>query len=133
MNIRTNEHRTSALFLADDVKEWLSGEREANTWATFLQRSAVNPGRRFCLNNPLDLDTLYTELGGPVGSTYPDGACTTDASIQVGMPAIYRRELLLVSNAAVPATQVSGTITVSWVDNGNPKQVIVRTIHTSPF
>lgn len=129
VNIRSNEHRANAAYLADDVKEWLNGEREANPWNTFSGRGSAGGGTRYCLNNAINLNTSITQLPS---ATYPAAACTANANIQAGFPPIYRRELVL-TTLGTPPTQVTATIQVFWVDNGTPKNVTIQSIYSSPF
>ncbi len=131
VNLRANEHRTNAVFLADDLKEWLNGEREANTWAVFAGEGTA-AGSTYCVNQLLNLNNTIVQLGPPT-NVIPAGNCTTNASVHPGLPPIYRRQLVLQTNASVPPTQVTARITVSWVENGVAKSVTTQSIYTSPF
>lgn len=130
VNLRANEHRTNAVYLADDLKEWLNGEREANTWAAFSAEGTTG-GSTYCINQQLNLNNTIGQLGLPT-NVIPAGNCPADANIHAGLPPIYRRQLVLRTNAAV-ATQVTAIITVAWVENGVPKNVTTQSIYTSPF
>jgi prepilin-type N-terminal cleavage/methylation domain-containing protein len=129
VSIRSNENRIGAAFLADDVKEWLSGERESNSWSTFHAK-ASQAGIQYCLNNQLELTHTIASLNTPA---FPAAACTTYASIQTGMKPIYKRELVLYRNNNLNPTQVTAAITISWIDNGIAKSLFIQTIYTSPF
>lgn len=129
VSIRSNENRVSAAFLADDVKEWLNGERESNPWSTFHGK-ASQAGIRYCLNTQLELAHTITSLNTP---TFPAAACAAYANIQTGMKPIYKRELVLYKNNNLNPTQVTAAITISWIDNGIAKSLDIQTIYSSPF
>ena len=131
VNLRANEHRTNAVYLADDVKEWLNGERESNSWDVFSAKGTA-AGATYCVNQLLNLNNTIVQLGPPT-NIIPAGNCTTNASIHPGLPAIYRRQLILHTNNVVPPTQITASITVSWVENGVPKSVVTKSIYNSPF
>ncbi|MFA9288588.1 MAG: prepilin-type N-terminal cleavage/methylation domain-containing protein [Weeksellaceae bacterium] len=123
-NMTTNEHRVKARFYAEEVVEWLNGERQSD-WQAFQNEASV-AGTVYCLNGTISLDTLLQDL--------TPGACSGTNNGYVGVgnraPKIFKRELTLTKNTASNATQVTARITVSWVDRDIEYSVPIETIYS---
>lgn len=117
--MRINIHQARAVYYAEELKEWLNGEREAD-WAG-LQSQA---GNTFCVNNQLTLNATF--------SNFTTGACPF-SGIGANNPRIFRRQLTLTQ--ASP-TQITAVIQVSWNEsapNGTLQQYneSIQTIYTN--
>ncbi len=84
------------------------------------------------MNPQLELAHTIANLG-PEPAVFKTGNCTSYANIQSGQPAIYKRELDLVKNDAVTPSQVTATITVSWLEIGKTSFSRIQTIYASEF
>lgn len=90
--VKTNyniEQKNLAIFLGEELKEWLIGEKE-NDWGIFFSRT----NKIYCFNNQ--------ELN------WPSSACSRDDYSLLGK---FKRELELISN---DTHKVNYTIYVSW-------------------
>lgn len=117
--MRINLHRARAVFYAEEVKEWLNGEREAD-WAGLQSRS----GSTFCLNNQLNLHSTF--------DNFTTGTCSFDG-IGSTNPRIFRRRLTLTQSSP---TQITAAIEVSWNEiapNGSNQQYdeVIQTVYTT--
>lgn len=101
-----NQDRILATRYADELEEWMRGEKESN-WATFVAKSASAPGNTYCFNSA----TITWPIAGDCGSTY-------------GLFSKYKREAVLVGTG----TQVDVEITVQWQDGANTYSVPVDTV-----
>lgn len=99
-NLKTNEHRIVATRYAEELLEWMKGEKEQD-WNAFYAR-ASGGGSAYCFNG-IDPNWTVTspcaEFNGITGSTYPSK--------------IYKRDAVLTQASTF---QVDVTITVSWME-----------------
>lgn len=102
-----NQNRILASRYADELEEWMAGEKEAN-WSTFVARSASAPGNTYCFNS----GTLSWPSIGSCGTTF-------------GLNSRFKREAILSGTG----TQVDVEITVQWKDGANTYSVPVDTVY----
>lgn len=105
--MKINEHKTRATYYAEELQEWLYGEREAD-WPALLSRSVPAPNSiTYCANNRLNLNTVFNDANFPVATNVN---CQTDG-INGDVPRIFRRRMTL---STVSANQIRAQIEVSW-------------------
>lgn len=120
-NMKHNEHRILATFYAEEVKEWLNGEREAD-WNDFHSMAVADiDGETYCLNSPLLTSDAITSLIA--------GACTSYDGVGTLQPKIYKRELKLLKNNATNPTYVEAIVTVKWVEGQVEQEVSINSIY----
>ncbi len=117
--MRINVHKARAVFYAEELKEWLNGEREAD-WAGLQSRA----GRTYCVNDQLNLHATFDD--------FTTGNCPF-TGIGTNSPRIYRRRLIL---SPPSLSQISARIEVSWYEaspNGTDQQYdeILETVYTT--
>ncbi len=98
--MQINLHQARAIFYAEELKEWLNGEREAD-WSALVGRA----GATYCVNDQLDLQSTFTD--------FTTGACAFNG-VSGQPPQIFRRELTLTQNTS---TQITARIVVSWSES----------------
>ncbi|MFN4212440.1 MAG: hypothetical protein ACK4FL_00525 [Microgenomates group bacterium] len=108
-NMKINEHKILATRYAEELLEWLRGEKETD-WNTFISRS----------NN-----TTYCFSISPITSWPSQGSCSGYNGLN---PAIYKRELTLTTVGG--GIQVNVSIVVSWQELGNTYSVPINTVFT---
>lgn len=108
---KTNERKIIATHFADEAREWLRSEKEAD-WEEFVGKIPYSP-ITYCLNaNPLQ--SFPSQPGG----------CS-----DFQLNNIFKREVILSKNSN--STQVTCEIVVSWQEKGeNYHQVKQTTIFT---
>ncbi len=106
--MRLTEHKTKAVFYAEELKEWLDGEHE-NDWILFSSKAN---GSTYCVNQALTLNTSVSSL--------TTGTCGMNGVGSIS-PRIFRREVTLVSNTP---TQVTAHIQITWNETGANGAVI---------
>ncbi len=106
-NTKINEHRIIATHSAEEVLEWLRGEREVD-WNSFITKSSASPGLTYCFNS--------SPPAWP-GST---GACTN-----YSLRGMYKRQVTLTSDSSQISIGVS--ISVSWVEVGTMYSTPINT------
>lgn len=116
---RVNLHQTRAVYYAEELKEWLNGEREAD-WTGLQSRV----GSTYCVNNQLNLQSTF--------SNFTTGTCPF-TGIGTNNPRIFRRQLTLTQNSP---NQLTAVIQVSWNESapdGSIKQYdeTIQTIFTN--
>lgn len=102
-----NQDRILASRYADELEEWMRGEKETN-WATFVARSSASPGTTYCFNST----TLSWPTSGDCGTTF-------------GLVNRFKREAVLVGTG----TQVDVEITVEWQDGANTYSIPIDTVY----
>ncbi len=117
--MRVNIHRARAVFYAEELKEWLNGEREAD-WLGLSGRV----GSTLCANNQLNLNTSFTD--------FATGTCPF-TGVGANNPRIFRRRLTLTQSTP---TQITAIIEVSWNEssaNGSLQQFdeTIQTVYTN--
>ena len=95
--MRVNLHKARATFYAEELKEWLTSEREADPAS--LQ---VQAGSTYCVNSALNLNTTFSQ--------FTTGACNFNG-IGNESPHIYRRRVTLTQTSP---NQLTAHIEVSW-------------------
>lgn len=96
--MKLTEHRTKALFYAEELKEWLDGEHE-NDWILFHAKAS---GQTYCVNQALELNMSISSL--------TSGNCGMNG-VSGSTPRIFRRTVTLTSNTP---TQVTAHIEITW-------------------
>lgn len=135
--MKANEHRLWANIYAENIKEWLDGERESSvgnvrfyasdeiptyTNTTAQHASLLNSAtvRRYCLNNNFgDYNTMYS-------ISFSNATSCSFGSLS---PPIYRRELFLIRNN-VATGPVYVIIRVSWYEGGILNSVVLDNVYT---
>ncbi len=120
-NISTSEHRILATRFAQELEEWLRGEREADFDAFALRADQDNDGiaetgetKTYCFNGSLSWPAA--------------GACAgfTGVTNAGGYPLIFKRQVAL----TYQADQVKVDITASWQEGAKVLSVPISTILT---
>ena len=101
-----NQNRILATRYADELEEWMRGEKESN-WSTFVSHSSVAPGTTYCFNSL----TLSWPVSGTCGSTY-------------GLNSRFKREVVLSGTGS----QVKAQITVQWKEGNKINSVPLDTV-----
>ena len=122
--MKVNEHKIMATYYAEELREWLKSEKEAD-WDAFSQKAGFESGQAlgthaitYCFNNDIDINDTVANMGGS-SSDFPAQACTASDGIGVQQPLIFKREVILSKDKATGPTSIEAKITVSWIDNGN--------------
>lgn len=103
-NLKTQEHKILATHYAEELLEWLRGEKEAD-WNNFINKSSTD-GTTYCFNN-LDFNSY--------------GYCSS-----YGLNNFYQREGTLIK---LSDERISIRITVSWIESGGTEySVPINTI-----
>jgi hypothetical protein len=119
-SMKINEHKLRANIYAEELREWLNGERDTD-WAT-LYGKATPAGATYCINRNLSaLDDLATNFA----QTTPPFPCNY-VGITGIPPTIYRRWFVL---RRVPPSQVNVDIVVSWFEGQTPYSETIQTIY----
>lgn len=118
--MKVNEHKLRATIYAEEIKEWLNGERETD-WAT-LYTKATPGGATYCFNRPRDPSET---LANSFPQTFPPDVCNFDAVISLP-PSIYRRTFVL---RRIPPNQVNADIVVSWYEGATLYSSTINTVY----
>jgi len=105
-NLKIQEHKILATRYAEELLEWLRGEKEAD-WNRFATRTGT-----YCFNSL------------PINSWGNFGNCSS-----YSLNNLYKRELIL-SSYGTPPYQINVAITVSWQELGQTYQVPINTVFT---
>jgi hypothetical protein len=104
-NMKISEHRLMAVRYAEELEEWLRGEKESE-WDdqadSFFLRGSTSPGTTYCFNSSLSDATVWPASGSCGATSY------------FGNPEIYKREVVLTK---VTDYRIDAVITVSWTDS----------------
>lgn len=103
-----NKDKIIATHAAEELEEWLRGEKESD-WSTFTTRSS-DVGSVYCFND--------SDLSWPA-----TGSCEDSYSLNNQ----FKRELTLTTSGE----EVSVTINVSWKDGANTFNVPIDSLFTS--
>jgi len=103
-NLKIQEHKIIATRYAEEASEWIKQEKE-DDWEIFKSHSDTY----YCLNL-LNWDV---------------GACT---SYFLGTPGFFKRDLN-VSRSGNPIDKITTVLTVSWLENGVPQNVILKSVY----
>jgi hypothetical protein len=107
-NLHINEHKIYANIYSSELMEWLSSEREAD-WTSIYNKASNSPGTTYCVNEDIQLNTTIADT--TVFRVPTVGNPCLFNGITGKVPAIYKRELILVRNGT---NQVVATVRVSW-------------------
>jgi type II secretory pathway pseudopilin PulG len=105
-NLKIQEHKILATRYAEELLEWLRGEKEVD-WNLFTTKSDT-----YCFNS------------SPISSWGNLGNCSS-----YSLNTLYKREVVLTSYGT-PPYQVNVSITVSWQELGQTYQVPINTVFT---
>jgi type II secretory pathway pseudopilin PulG len=105
-NLKIQEHKILATRYAEELLEWLRGEKEVD-WNLFTTKSDT-----YCFNS------------SPISSWGNLGNCSS-----YSLNNLYKREVVLTSYG-IPPYQVNVSITVSWQELGQTYQVPINTVFT---
>ena len=105
-NLKVQEHKILATRYAQELLEWLRGEKEAD-WNQFVTHNGT-----YCFNY-----SIITDWGSR-------GNCSG-----YGLNNLYKREVTLTVQGN-PAYQVNVSITVSWQELGQTYQIPINTVFT---
>jgi type II secretory pathway pseudopilin PulG len=104
-NTKINQNKILATHYAEELKEWLRGEKEED-WNTFA--TVANMGN-WCFNNEPITDW---DSHSRCGSSY-------------GLNNLYKRDLTLTKDSD---TQATAKITVEWKENNNTYKIPINTV-----
>ena len=108
-NLKIQEHKILATRYAEELLEWLRGEKEAD-WNQFILKASLS----YCFNT------------SPINTWPSSGTCST-----YSLDNLFKREANLTSQTLGGATQqVNVSITVEWQETGNTYQVPINTVFT---
>lgn len=110
-SMKIQEHKILATRFAEEGIEWVKDEKETD-WSTFILRDTSGTGTTYCLNS---LEDDWGTLGD-CGESY-----------SLGSPAFFLRNLLI-KNTGNPVDQVDATITVSWKEGSDSKNVQIKSV-----
>jgi type II secretory pathway pseudopilin PulG len=110
-----NEQKLVATRLAEELEEWLRGEKEED-WTTFYGTHASPGGTTYCFD-----DSVYDSDNNIAWPS--SGACGTS----YGLKQLYLREVTLTQSLT---SQVQVVISVRWKDGQNVFSVPISTILT---
>jgi len=105
-NLKVQEHKILATRYAQELLEWLRGEKEAD-WNQFVTHNGT-----YCFNS------------SPITSWGSRGNCSG-----YGLNNLYKREVTLTVQGN-PAYQVNVSITVLWQELGQTYQIPINTVFT---
>lgn len=117
--MKINEHRILATFYAEELREWLKSEREAD-WDAFAEK-ATPEGVTYCFNSNLEINDTIASIGTnapPAKFVSVNQASCGYTGIGGQNPAIFKREVKLTKENKTPPTWVNAEITVMWMENG---------------
>jgi len=108
-NLKIQEHKILATRYAEELLEWLRGEKEID-WNQF-----INYRGTYCFNSsPI-----------PMSNWPASGNCLTGSFLNN----LYKREVILNPQRS-PPYKVSVSITVSWQELGQTYQIPINTVFT---
>ena len=108
-NLKIQEHKILATRYAEELLEWLRGEKEAD-WNQFTTHSGP-----YCFNSsPIPMSNWPTSGNCPPASFLNN---------------LYKREVILTPQGS-PPYQVNVSITVLWQELGQTYQVPINTVFT---
>ena len=127
--MKVNEHKVMATYYAEELREWLKSEKEAD-WDAFSQKAGFESGQAlgthpitYCFNNDIDINDTIASMGTGASPKYPAQACASYNGIGVQQPLIFKREVILSKDKATGPTSIEAKIIVSWIDNGTVFEV----------
>lgn len=140
---KLQEHKIIATRHAQEVVEWLKGEKEISANG-FLERATAT-GKTYCINTTLS--HAFTS-DWRAGQTSP-GLCTAYDGVRKAEPLpgeppltetaeeikarIYKREVTLTSKPSVaggPVDQVVILVKVEWMEGNNAESVVINSTET---
>lgn len=110
-----NEQKLIATRFAEELEEWLRGEKEED-WTAFYDTYASVDGITYCFD-----DSVYDEYNN---ITWP---AASDCGTSYSLRGIYKREVTLTQSLS---SQVQVVINVEWLDGQNAFNVPISTILT---
>lgn len=106
-NMKINEHKILATRYAEELLEWLRGEKETD-WNAFVNNRS---NKNYCFSI------------SPITSWPSPGSCPANGGLN---PPIYKREVTLTTTGG--GFQVRVSIVVSWQDLGHTYSVPINTV-----
>ena len=106
-SLKTQERKILATRYAQELLEWLKGEKEAD-WNQFTNK-ASSSGTKYCFNT------------SPINTWPNSGVCST-----YSLDNLFKREANLTSGGATQ--QVNVSITVEWQETGNTFKVPINAV-----
>lgn len=125
--MKINEHKIIATYYAEEAREWLKGEREAD-WNAFSQIAGYNPATPYCFNNEILLTDTISQVGS--GKKFPNQLCNSFVGVIGKSPSIYKREITLTKDKLIAPTSIEAEVVVSWYETGVLYRVPVTTKFT---
>ena len=112
-----SQHRITASRYAEDLVEFMRGEKDEN-WTDFVAK-ASSSGVTYCFNDPIETSTHL--------STISASSCDSYNGITGSTSPIFKREVTLTAQNS-PTTQVRVSVLVSWLEGSVVYSVPVDTV-----
>jgi type II secretory pathway pseudopilin PulG len=104
-SLKIQEHKIIATRYAEEASEWLRQEKE-DDWQIFASHNGD-----YCLNtNPI---------------SWTSNSCS---GYDLGTPGFFKRDLTI-SGSGNPVDKITTVLTVSWLENGLPQNVILKSVY----
>lgn len=110
-NAAVTQHKTLATHYAQELQEWLRGEKEAD-WNLFQKSGTL------CFNT------------SPITVWGPSGNCSSNYTLGTTPNTIFKRYVTLTNNGGATPTQVTAQIVVEWKEGNNTLQVPLSTVYS---
>ncbi|OGK15588.1 hypothetical protein A3H80_03730 [Candidatus Roizmanbacteria bacterium RIFCSPLOWO2_02_FULL_37_19] len=101
-----NQHKILATHYAEELEEWMRGEKEAD-WTSFVNKSAALPGRIYCFNST----TIAWPSVGNCSGVY-------------GLVNTFKREATLSGTGS----QITVNINIEWQEASNLFSIPIDTV-----
>lgn len=103
-DIKIQEHKILATRYAEEASEWIKQEKE-DDWQIFATHNGD-----YCLKDPI----IWTS-----------NLCS---SYDLGTPGLFKRDLTI-SRSGDPIDKITTVLTVSWLENGLPQNVVLKSVY----
>jgi len=115
-NMKANEHKILATHYAEELQEWLKGQKEAD-WQEFLTNAGQKSGD--CFNQ------------AEIAWATADTACSFNGMVGSDGPKIFKRRVTFdPGSPALTDTEVAVSIAVEWQDLGVGYSVPLNSVFT---
>lgn len=128
--MKINEHKIIATFYAEELREWLKSEKEAD-WDAFSQKAGVEDGApggndpiTYCFNSDIAINDTVVAMGN--SAKFPNQPCTLYSGITGRPPVLFKREVMLTKDSVTSPTSVNANITVSWIEAGSEYSIPIN-------